>query len=154
MTASPIIIDYSSVPPTFFPNWITLPAGRQLPNLHRGQLDINTVKAMQGPSQKYDPPELGVIERELKDYILVGGSAAESFRRPENLDVFVNICPKGCLVFLEKYGTENSGLKVVVLYVRDGLVHAASLCASDGVFPWVGGEFYFAVIDPAAQPTP
>lgn len=124
--------------------WTRRP-GDQLPNLHRGVLDMSKVKAVQAPSQSKGWTRLDIIQRELAQHQFAGAHAAEWYLRPENLGAFLKVCPKGYLVFLEKYRVGGQSLRVVCLCVREGVVLAGSLYA-DGDDGWDAG-YSFAVCE-------
>lgn len=135
------IVDCSGTPPTFFAGW-TYPSDEQLFNLYKkGALDMQTVAAVQAPSQAKGYARLDVIQRELKDREFIGAHVAEWYRRPENKAAFLEVCPSGYLVFLEKYRAAGRYLRAAYLCVHAGQVRVVSCDANDDAVFDAEGRF-------------
>ncbi len=130
-------------------------ASDQYPNLYQGLLDLSQVKAMQAPQQEKGWTRLDAIVRALGEHRFASAHVAEQFLRPENLGAFLKVCPKGYLCFLERYRDEGRYLRVVYLYVHEGVVRAGIYYAYD--VSSFDADYSFAVSEldaPALSPAP
>lgn len=141
--AAEAMVNCAGTPPTFFDGW-TYDPSLQLPNLYKGMVDVREIAAVQTSSQESGwRVRLSAVETGMNYMEFVGAHAAEWYCRPENLAAFLEICPSGCLVFLEKYRCSDRSLAVVCLFVRGGRMHVSNCCAgSDDTFD---GKVYFAI---------
>ncbi|HCC83497.1 TPA: hypothetical protein DEP96_01455 [Candidatus Uhrbacteria bacterium] len=114
---------------------------------------MRRVIGMAAPTQLLQrQTRLDVIEHELAEYELVGAHGAEWFLRPENKAAFFKVSPSGCLYFLHKESVGDMLLGLVCRHQHEGPIAISGFYAEErSKFP---PDALFAVIDPAAQPTP